>query len=253
MTKPYIGITDFTDFDQVQAMQRIVPPDSDYLLHVGVMMSHRTLHGLPTEWAKAFPAKETIASIFASPDTYNCLHYADYKSRPGLADSLATALSYVGKNITGLQLDMTWPDPGELLLVQEQFPEMEIILQVGKQALLDAESSPAGMAARIKEYEGIISRVLLDQSVGKGVPMDAQLLIALAKTVQDSFPDMGIVFAGGLGPASIHLLEPIRQAFPDLRFSIDAQGRLRASGSALDPIDWELARLYLQRALAFLA
>ena len=60
----------------------------------------------------------------------------------------------------------------------------------------------------------------------------------------------GIVAAGGLGPESVGLVEPLYREFPDL--SIDAQGKLRPSGSALHPIDWDMAETYLVKALQLL-
>ncbi|MFA5934800.1 MAG: hypothetical protein WC827_02885 [Candidatus Paceibacterota bacterium] len=35
--------------------------------------------------------------------------------------------------------------------------------------------------------------------------------------------------------------------FPDV--SIDAEGKLRPSGSALDPVDWDMAEKYIIEAL----
>jgi hypothetical protein len=61
---------------------------------------------------------------------------------------------------------------------------------------------------------------------------------------------MGLVVAGGLGPDSIDMVKPLVKVFPDI--SIDAQGKLRPSGSALDPIDWDMAGTYLARALELL-
>jgi len=48
-------------------------------------------------------------------------------------------------------------------------------------------------------------------------------------------------------PTSMNLLMPIVQEYHSI--SIDAQGKLRPSGSALDPIDWDMAETYLINAL----
>ncbi len=61
---------------------------------------------------------------------------------------------------------------------------------------------------------------------------------------------MGIVVAGGLGPYTVRLVEPLLAEFPNI--SIDAQGQLRESGNALDPIDWDRAETYITRAVALL-
>lgn len=248
---PYIGITDFTNFEQVQEMSRVFsthcPQESNRILHVGVMMSYKTLHNVPSKWQNAFPPKDRIASIFSSDEAYNCLHYADYDNNPDLWKSLATAISYGGIGIHALQLDMIWPDPSEIANgVHTSRKQIEVILQIGKNALEEVDNNPQRVVERLGNYEGVIHRVLLDKSMGKGLGMDADGLIPFARVIRESFPTLGIGAAGGLGPETIRLVEPLVAVFPDL--SIDAQGRLRPSGNALDPIDWNMARDYLVKA-----
>ena len=253
---PYIGITDFTDFGQVQEMLRVFNAhrshESNRVLHVGIMMSHKTLHGIPSKWQNAFPPKDRIASIFSLDEVYNCLHYADYDNSPDLWKSLATAISYGGIGIHALQLDMIWPDPGEIAHgVRTSHKQIEVVLQIGKNALEEVDNDPRRVVERLGDYEGVIHRVLLDKSMGKGLGMDADGLIPFARAIRESFPMFGIGAAGGLGPKTIQLVEPLIAEFPDL--SIDAQGRLRPSGSALDPINWCMAGEYLAKALQLLA
>ena len=88
--------------------------------------------------------------------------------------------------------------------------------------------------------------MLLDKSMGRGLGMDAVGLIPFAQAIRGRFPDLGLVAGGGLGPDSIGLVKPLVKEFPDL--SIDAQGKLRPSGNALDPIDWDMAGAYLVNA-----
>jgi hypothetical protein len=254
---PYIGITDFTNFGQVQEMVRVfgthLPQGSDRVLHVGVMMSYKTLNGIETKWSKAFPPKEIIADIFRpnDNDVYYCLHYADYDHDTKFTD-LARGLGYAGPFVNAVQFDMPWPDPGVVASgVHASRKQIEVILQVGRNAIEEANNDPADVVRRPEDYEGVIHRVLLDKSMGRGLSMDAVGLIPFARAIKDRFPNLGLVAAGGLGPDSINLVEPLAKEFPDL--SIDAQGRLRPSGSALDPIDWDMAGEYLVKALQLLA
>ena len=250
--EPYIGITDFTSFGQVEKMLHLFaahqPQGSRRKLHVGVMMSHKTLHDIPGEWQNVFPPKESIADIFASDEAYNCLHYADYGNNSDLWKSLAAAISFGGVGIHALQLDMTWPDPSQIANgVHASRKHIEVILQIGKSALEKVGNEPQAVVRKLKGYEGVIDRVLLDKSMGRGLGMDAVGLIPFAQAIRESFPKLGIGAAGGLGPETVHLAEPLIKAFPDL--SIDAQGRLRPSGNARNPIDWNMAGTYLIKAL----
>jgi hypothetical protein len=252
---PYIGITDFTSFKQVEEMSQIfhdhIPRRSKRKLHVGVMMSYKTLHGIPSKWGNVFPAKESIANIFRSDNVYNCLHYADYDNNPELWRSLSEAISYGGIGIHAIQLDMVWPDPGEVANgVHTSRKHIEVILQVGSKAIEAANNDPAQVISRLEDYEGVIHRVLLDKSGGKGLGMDAAALLPFARAIRERFPKLGLVAAGGLGPVTMYLVEPLARQIPDL--SIDAQGRLRPSGKAQDPINWTMAGMYLMRALRLL-
>jgi hypothetical protein len=251
MFVPYIGITDFMSYDQVKQMLAIfnqnLPVGQNRRLHVGVMMSYKTLNGLPTKWTKAFPAKESIAEIFGSTETLNCLHYADYTSTD-VRNSLAKAIEFGGPGINALQLDMVWPDPEQVEeAVLGSQKNLEVILQVGKNAMSEENDDPIRVVERLHEYHGLVDCVLLDKSMGTGKGMDAVTLSAFARAIQDGFPELSIAVAGGLGPFSMNLAEPLVREFPTV--SIDAQGRLRPSGNAIDPVDWGMAEGYLVKAL----
>lgn len=254
MNVPYIGITDFMSYTQVERMLAVfkanIRPGQHRRLHVGVMMSRKTLNGLETKWSKAFPTKETIADIFDSRETMNCLHYADYDA-VDVSQSLTRAISFGGDGINALQLDMIWPNPEHVAsAVSSSGKKLEVVLQVGKNAIEQADNDPEKIVAKLQEYVGVAHHVLLDKSMGKGLGMDAAGLIPFAQAIREAYPDLGIVAAGGLGPESIELVEPLVKDFPDM--SIDAQGKLRPSGSALDPIDWDMAEVYLIKALGLL-
>ncbi len=254
MKTPYIGITDFMTFEQVQRMLATfnanLRPGQNRRLHVGVMMSHKTLHGLETRWKDAFPPKESIAEIFGSPETMNCLHYADHKG-VDIFDSLSQAIAFGGDGINALQLDMTWPHPHHTEeAIQQSRKSLEVILQVGTMAIEAANNDPQKVVDNLRAYRGTIDYVLLDKSMGKGLSMYATGLARFAFAIREAFPGLGIAVAGGLGPDSIGIVEPISREFPDI--SIDAQSKLRPSGDALDPIDWDMAETYLVRALELL-
>ena len=251
--RPYIGITDFTNFKQVLAMLSVFKEKQqlvrDRVLHVGVMMSYKTLHGIDTKWEDVFPQKEVISEIFASDQVLNCLHYADHEEDLDLCRSLTRAISFGGQGIHALQLDMTWPDPGKVSqAVHASSKRLEVILQVGKNAFDQINNDQDVLIDKLREYDGVIHRVILDKSMGRGLGMDADTLLPFARSIQQHMPSIGLVAAGGLGPKSMHLVEPMVAEFPNI--SIDAQGQLRPSGNALDPVDWGMSAEYLRNAIA---
>ncbi len=248
---PYIGITNFTSGQQVNKMMAVLaehlPQHLTHQLHVGVMMSWKTLHGIPSRWSQVFPAKERLAGIFWSSLAYNCLHYADMDNNPGLANSLTEALSWCGDTIHAIQLDMIWPDPQEIAKgVEASGKNVEVILQLGNAALAAVGNDPQQLVQRLTDYAGVIDRVLLDKSMGRGLPMDTQALLPFALAIRQQLPHIGIGVAGGLGPKTVHIAQPIIKAIPQV--SLDAQGQLCLNGNALNPIDWGMAAAYITQA-----
>ena len=170
MHNPYVGITDFVTFEQVQRMliafKANLGQEQGRRLHVGVMMSYKTLHDLETKWAKAFPSKETIADIFGSDETMNCLHYVDYDAID-VCKSLTEAINFGGVGINALQLDMIWPDPEHVAsAIHASRKQLEVILQVGKNAIEQADNDPQKVVERLRDYEPVAQYVLLDKSMG---------------------------------------------------------------------------------------
>jgi hypothetical protein len=267
--RPYIGITDFTTPEQVRHMLNVFrrnrPVGSKRRLHVGVMMSYKTLHDIETQWSKAFPPKEKIREIFTPPEEIDpinrpndmndwmfTLHYADYDNSPFLFRDLMNALQYVGPFVDALQLDMPWPDPAAVAnaVHASRIDGLEVILQVSARSMQMVDNNPDNVVEMLDLYQNFISHVLLDKSMGRGLGMDAQALLPYADAISEAYPHLQLVFAGGLGPESMHLLDPLLSKYPNM--SIDAQGQLRPSKSALDPIDWDMAEQYLIKALQVL-
>lgn len=253
---PYIGITDFLDFKQVEAMLSVLRMcrrrGSDRRLHVGVMTDLEMAHdasGADAQWAHLWPRREKWRGIFASPEAYNCLHYANYTSDYALAGTLSEAIGHCGIHLSAIQLDMIWPHPAEIrcgIHMSRRF--VEVILQIGRYALDECDNDPAKVVKRLEDYEGVIHRVLLDKSASKGLDMNAAALLPFARAIRKRFPTLGLVFAGGLGPTTTDLIDPLLPEFPDL--SIDAQGKLHPSGNwKSDHMSVKLASDYLVAAL----
>lgn len=233
-------------------------------LHIGVMMSFKTLYGYETKYTNAFPPKETLGQIFCpvgnpkssiyleiNKDLMHTLHYADYQKYPNIVKNLTDALAYAGPFVDALQLDMIWPDPHKVKeAIEVSGKQIEVILQIGKNAIEDADNDPQEIVERLHFYQDCITYVLLDKSMGQGLGMNARELLPFARAIRKAYPNFGLVVAGGLGPETMHLVQPLIEEFPDI--SIDAQGRLRPSGSALDPIDWNMASQYLAEALSMM-
>ncbi len=254
--RPYIGITDFRTKEQSLAMLQVLREATASHIHrhrlaIGVMMSWPTLHGHPSSWAPAFAKNEEVADIFLpESDVYDVLHYADYKDRTTLED-LLLAREWGGPHLSAIQLDMTWPDPNFVHAFREKHPTIEIIIQANEKSFELVGESPAAFVEKLREYGRSIDYVLLDKSMGRGLGMDAQSLLPFALAIEEHLSYLAIAAGGGLGPDTFHLVGPLAYALPGI--SVDAQSQLRESGSARDPINWDMAKIYLQRMATYLA
>jgi hypothetical protein len=251
MQRPYIGITGFMNMKQTHKMLDVfmrANPLTQWMLMVGVMMTYKTLQGVPTRWTEVMPNNEEIMNIFSShPYCFGTLHYADY-TETDFANSLKLALRFCPPEMRAVQLDMIWPQVGPILEMKSAEPHMKVVLQVGNAAFAQADETPTGVAEKLFAYGDAIDYVLLDRSMGRGAAMEAMAFVPFIEEITEKCPNLGIAVAGGLGPAHLHLVEPLVQRYPFL--SIDAQTMLTPNCHPLELIDWELAELYLQRSVA---
>ena len=254
---PYIGITDFQSRDEVLRMLDRFSELPDvftypHKLMVGVMMSYKTLHGLPSKWTDIFPKKEDIANIFVhDPLLFNTLHYADY-TNTDVADSIAQAIRSGGPHLDAIQLDMIWPSPRELSEgLAGSKKDLSVILQVGGTALQEVGNCRVRLARKLEVYTGLIDGVVLDKSMWHGRPMDAEALLLYIEAITRQISWLRIGVAGGLGPDTMDLATPILQRYP--KVSVDARSQLRQSGNPYDDVDWSLVEHYVEVADRFLA
>lgn len=227
-------------------------------LHAGVMTSWKSLRGEMTRYDKVWPKPGEIAGIFVDdPDVLNVVHYADYRygepdenrvsqERTGIRAAVARG----GSCLHGIQLDMVWPHPEPLDEIKAERPDLRIILQVGNRAMGEVDGDVVKFLRRIQSYRGAIDDVLIDCSGGQGIGMVADEYRPYVAALYASDLGLGVTVAGGLGPETLHLVEPLVREFPLL--SIDAQGQLRVGGSTV-PIDRRRAEDYLRGAVDLFA
>ncbi|MFC1638743.1 hypothetical protein ACFL26_00550 [Patescibacteria group bacterium] len=250
MPDPYIGVCDFESAQQAAALTKVMRATSEPLsrrrLMVGVMLSYKTMHGIESKWSAVWPTKEDIAAIFApQPFGLNTLHYADFVGKSTAVD-LVRAAGFGGPHLDAVQLDMIWPDPDDLFVFGDARPDLKVVLQVNTKAMEDCYDDPEQIADRLDDYGGAVDYVLLDRSMGRGQGLDAEALLPYLRTLAERKPDLGLAVAGGLGPDTLHLIDPILEEFPGI--SVDAQSGLHIGGQSLATIDSGRATLYVQRA-----
>ncbi|TAK05285.1 hypothetical protein EPO33_04950 [Patescibacteria group bacterium] len=248
----YVGVTGFTQHDQVMRALQAVPERSARKFMVGVLASAKSLRGIPLkpEWQDRYPKREEIAGIFPDdPRTLNLVHYAPGEEyRETLINDLIALSEMAGPRLHGFQLNAAWPRPTTLGVYREHcgYRNDVIVLQLGRAALAEMAGDHRAVAERVREYGALIDAVLVDPSCGTGQPFDARAARALLAAVADRCPHLGLGVAGGLGPDRLDAALELATDFP--RLSIDAEGRLRSP----DGLNEHVVSAYLQQAYGVL-
>lgn len=253
-SKPYIGITDFMSREQTSDMlsffeNQIQKSDKtiNHKLMVGVVSLYETLNDLPSEWTNSVPKNQDISSIFIDhPLLLNTVHYVDFRGRD-ILENLIKITKLGGKNLSAIQFDMVWPDPLIIKRYRELFPHIQTVLQINTPALNNLKDQQNDLIDKIQTYDDSIDFIILDKSMGRGISLDCNFFEPIIKRINDELPKVAVAIAGGLGPDTINLAASLLAEFPNL--SIDAEAKLRPSGDSHDPIDWSLAKKYLNKAL----
>lgn len=239
---PYIGVTDFVTHEQVIQAVSCIPDKVFRRLHVGHMMSYKTFHGIPTRtgWENIWLRGEALRALFQpNSRVFNVLHWADYDYPLCLTKSndLVLACKEAGPYLQGLQLDMIWPRPALIKEFKKKLPDIEIILQIGRQALAYMEERLERLPDALVPYLRDVDYFLIDESGGEGKGMVvARTLQHLQEMLYVTTPEK-LAVAGGIGPSTCEPLRDISGLSPLI--SSDMQGQMRSSGKSTDPIEMD--------------
>jgi hypothetical protein len=227
---------------EAEAVLATVPQQPRYSLMVGVLVSGKTLCGGQSKWPGRYPLVEAVRGIFRSdPRVVNMIHFAT-ADRLTMSEQLDKLLAIGGPHLHGIQLNISWPNPGDLEQVAKR--NLRLVLQIGGKAL-EQSQSVIGFCELLGAYDGLITDVLIDPSGGAGKPFDMNTARTRLSIIRENFPQLGFVIGGGLSPETVNDIAPLVSEFPGL--SIDAEGRLRTPPPE-DQLDVERAKQYVSRA-----
>lgn len=260
VNQQYIGITGFMSHQEVDAVLQSLPSNFGIAngkqirkLMVGMLVSGKTVKGIPNKWPNRYPTPDIIPSVFVDdPRVLNLVHYNTKETDPGLiVEEMCQIEELSGPYFHGFQLNMVWPSVFMILNkwlttnVPQGYSRKQkvIVLQCGGRAMAQFNHSPERLVEKLTEYEGVIDYVLIDPSGGIGMPFNTGFAMNCFEHLFETtcLPTMGFGIAGGLSPETLPgLLEPILERFPEI--SIDAEGRLRTQE---DNLSIEVANEYV--------
>lgn len=240
---PYIGVTGFTNPDEVHRQLMWLADThqnrlEDRPMMVGVLVNRSTLHPIPIHHRYVrYPSIETVKPIFEQASdqgdrmTFRVVHY-DTPDQDTLKQQLLRLYAASGRSgiVESIQLNMDWPDPRQLEDMLTYY--RRIILVVGHKPIVQMTNEE--IASRVCAYDGLVTDVLLDPSEGAGQLADFDRLRAMLHTVRELNPSLGLGVAGGLSAENVLTQLPrLFREFPKL--SVDAEGLLRTDdGASLD-------------------
>lgn len=245
----YIGINGITLPEQACFARCGFDAFPSRRLMIGTLVTWKSLRRIPLSWRWASQAvkPELLRRVcLADPSMLNVAHFS---SEEGQEETVLTDLLRIhelgGPHFHGIQVNIAWPDAALLLAYREQVgASSRLILQLGQKAVKLCGDDPLVVANRLMPYRGFITDILLDPSGGLGQPFDTERARIFLHAIAAKDLGIGLGVAGGLGPDTLHLVEPLLKEFPQLNF--DAQGALRTNNE-FDPLK---TALFLFRASA---
>ena len=247
--KPYIGVTGFTKKEEVSSALSVFPKNYDRELMVGVCATWKSLRYLPIKpkWQKQTPSPLAINELFLEDSrVLNLVHYSTEEGQErSILNDMVKIHNLAGWHFHGFQLNIAWP---EVRILDEYRNAVgykyRVVLQIGQKAVEMAGGTPESVADKFEQYAEFIDDVLLDPSGGQGKSFDTERTREFLTEIRKRKYGIGLGVAGGLGPDTLNLVEPLIADFPNL--NIDAQGKLRNSENDLDV---EAMKTYLVKAV----
>jgi hypothetical protein len=259
--KPYVGITGPVNVQETKDICREFSQagysmENPHIPMLGFLVSYKTLNGQSTQ-NRRYPSANSLPELLKATDrqVLTMVHY-NSKDIDTLSNQVAQIFEGVYENglCRAIQLNIVWPDIGQVARIKEQHPEMQVVFQASHKAM-DGKT-PNQIAKGIYDYRDSISYVLIDPSGGRGMPFNLESSVAIYSELREQCPDLTIGFAGGFSGENVapRLREILKQIEED-KFCIDAEGGLRdkvTSAYGDDLLNIEKVRAYLQSASSVL-
>lgn len=254
MHLPHIGTTVFTTPEEVKRAWVIFIRAGGFRLElphrlgIGVMAGHGALDDVSSDWKRAFPRDERVAALFTSmPGLFNILHYVDHNRQTRLED-LEQAVGLGGAHLHALQLDMLWPDAELLRRFRERHPTIFTILQMNPLSVEIEGDGPVRVARRLRFYGDSLDGILLNEDPDGDRELGTERLLAYLQEIMLTCPDLNPAVAGGLGPETLHLLQPIVDGRRNA-ISINARTKLYLQHDRQRSIDWAAVERYIHNSV----
>lgn len=255
--KSYVGITGAVTTREVTEIVKEFSEhgytlDSIPIPMLGFLVSYKTLNGQPTT-NRRYPKIETLPGLLEQTDNqvFTMIHY-NSREMDSLSDQVTKIFDriYDKSLCRAIQLNIVWPEIGQVKKIKDKFPEMRIVLQASHKVMENKTAKK--IVNEITNYGDSLDYVLIDPSGGRGLRFDLESSLALYKELKAKLPKLTIGFAGGFTGGNVgRIVKQLINKIGRTDFCIDAEGGLRdkiSSEYGDDLLNMVKVRHYLWKA-----
>lgn len=254
MKTPYVGITGPVTVDEVRQVGQAFrdagfTKNSSHVPMIGILVSHKTLQGQPTQ-NRRYPKYEDVPALVEAADEFGIpmIHY-NSREKGTLLSQLEKILEK-SRMCQGIQLNIPWPDIETIKKTRETSKYVDFVIQLSGGAMKDL--SPEQIAREVGKYGILANYTLIDPSGGKAKEFDIESSLTIYQELNVHAPNTRVGFAGGFTGDNVRVrVKKLRERLGTKVFCIDAEGGLRDKLSeepADDILNMDKVKNYLEQA-----
>lgn len=233
MKDRYIGVTGITSKEDVAVITEAL---DGHVGMYGILMKKEILEGRPRKGR--WPYVEDVPAIMEKvpAGSLATIHWCD--SRKICNESvILNSVIYAGDKCNAIQLNLVYPPAKLFGALKEE--GLKTIFQIEDCMFED----PIIMRKKMQPYQDVVDYVIIDQSMGAGIPINPDISKAVASELKDL--GFGIVFAGGLNETRV---KDISDLINKYNASVDAEGQLMKDSK--DGLDHTKVKNYIKSAVS---
>ena len=233
--KEYLGITGYTRKEEILHANKVYSElglPSESLTGMYGFLTHDIQAANPEMYLPKFPSLQSLKGLLreVAPGMIPAIHLCS-ETNDLLVDAAERIFSF--DNIYDLcktiQINIDWPDPRKIDSLKLHFPEMYVVLQLNPVNAGRPEK-------KIKEYSGLVDKVLIDPSLGTGSDIPVSMAVDMIQKLKASVPEMSYVVAGGFSGENVYSKVTEIRKQTRILFSVDVEGKVRTeNGWGLHP------------------
>ncbi|MBI2110239.1 hypothetical protein HYT51_00465 [Candidatus Woesearchaeota archaeon] len=262
--RPYIGVTGIKTVKELQSLSEICLNDGGLFGHpkdklwphiehipmYGFICTNKRLADPLTGGTQSPPLQDLQTLTRLTPNgAIPMIHYFT-TNRDKLADEIKSLFDgpyRIYESCQALQINMDWPDQGQISDIRKAFPEMQIVLQIPQKAMKGL--SHFEIIERCRNYQHLVQYVLVDPSAGEGIEFSMKEYSILLRELCEKITGRNVILgiAGGFdGNNVFERIVKIALNLGTSYFCVDAQGKLRTSDK--QALDFLLTQEYISQA-----